>query len=97
MNTQQPTTNETQGAVPIGSGAWLGCVEPRLTPIFKELRKLRDECEAANEGRIAWEISQGIRALDEAVYLAKLYISGKPLPTLASMRGILKRPNKANT
>jgi hypothetical protein len=25
MNTKQPTTNETQGAVPIGSGAWLGC------------------------------------------------------------------------
>ena len=24
MNTTQPTTNETQGAVPIGSGAWLG-------------------------------------------------------------------------
>jgi hypothetical protein len=86
--------NKKKTAMPVGSGAWLGCVEPRLTPIFTELRKLHHECEAANEGRIAWEISQGIRALDEAVYLAKLYISGKPLPTLASMRGILKRPNE---
>ena len=26
MNTTQPTTNETQGAVPIGSGAWLDAI-----------------------------------------------------------------------
>jgi hypothetical protein len=28
MNTTQPTTNELQGAVPIGSGAVLGCALP---------------------------------------------------------------------
>ena len=39
MNTQQPTTNETQGAVPIGSGAWLGAFVE-----FPKISRLSRDC-----------------------------------------------------
>jgi hypothetical protein len=94
MNNNQKSQEKIPGVQPgLAPAGLLGCVEPDLAPVFQKLRELRDKYEAANEGRIAWEITQGIRALDEAVYLAKVYISGKPLPTIAEMRGILKQPN----
>lgn len=81
-----PEDIEPQEAPPVGSSAWLACVERELLPIFDKLHDLRDRCEANGERRVAWEITQGIRALDEARTLAKLYLSGTPLPALGEQK-----------
>ena len=50
MNTTQPTTNETQGAVPIGSGAGLGHVELLKTQayIIQHQQDLLNNCVRRN-------------------------------------------------
>lgn len=65
-------------------------VESELVPVFAKLHELRDRCEAGKEARIAWEIAQGIRCLNECVVLIQLYRSGVELPTLQDIQRIYK-------
>ena len=61
-----------------------------IAPIKAQLMSLCATCAECGEGRVSWEIQQAIAALDEAVELCNLYLSGAPLPTLEEMRGIYK-------
>lgn len=67
----------------------LARVEFDLAPIRAQLGALSEKYRDGGEDRIAWEILQARRALDEAVTLAQLYRSGTPLPTLAEVRAAL--------
>ena len=81
-------TNENPSAAAVGCTRLLACVESDLAPIKAQLAALSAKYRDGGEDRIGWEILQSIRALDEATHLAGVYLSGKPLPTLAEMRGI---------
>lgn len=85
------TDSRTASAKAVVCKELLGCVESDLAPIKATLTALSAKYRAGGEDRIGWEILQSIRALDEATHLAGVYLSGKPLPTLAEMRGIFKK------
>lgn len=90
-----PDTKGQRESTPgVGSRAWLACVETDLAPIKAQLSALSEKYRDGGEERIGWEVLNAVRALDETIYLSRVYLSGKPLPTIAEMRGIFKQANK---
>ena len=86
--------NKKKRPTRVASGALLGCAVRQLDKLHDKLGLVADRCDEGGEGRIAFEVRQAMRQITNTTDLAKLYISGKPLPTLASVRGILKQPNE---
>lgn len=100
----EPSNRETRTAIPaalnsgqaecgFGEALLLACVETDLLPVQKQLATLCAKYQDGGESRIAWEILQASRALEEAKRLAAIYLSGKPLPTLDEIREIYKQAN----
>lgn len=75
----------------------LESVDSDLIPIMAQLAALSAKYRDGGEDRIAWEVLQSIRALEEATHLASVYLSGEPLPMLSDLRGIYKSNQNATT